>query len=451
MDAMEIDWIAPLDAFAPLAETPHAVLLHAGDAASDPGWSVIVAFPATTLAVRDGVTCVDGVCVDAAPFEALRRIITAPRSVVKAPCGSPFATGLVGHVGYEMGAAIEPSAKGPQSPYGFADMAFGAYDAAALFDRRNRRAFVAGRAPGAISRLAEALGRSASAAPAETATARLVGAETGGRRHKAAVAEAIERIRAGDFFQVNLAQTLAFDDAAPIDAYAVFRRLSQGDAPFGAYLRTDEGAILSASPERFFSLRPGADATSIVAQPIKGTRPRGARPDDDRAQAEALLASAKDRAENVMIVDLMRNDLARVCRDGSIEERAICALQSFSTVHHLVSTIAGELRPDCDVVDALTALFPCGSITGAPKVEAMKAIAALEPHGRGPYCGAIGWIGDDGAADLSVAIRTILVEGRRASASVGGGVTLRSEPASELDETLAKAKAARRALGEAAP
>ncbi|MBY0421386.1 MAG: anthranilate synthase component I family protein, partial [Parvularculaceae bacterium] len=437
-----------LDAFAPLADEPHAILLHAGEAASDPGWSVLVAFPTTTLAVREGATEIDGSRVAVEPLDALRALLAARRGASLRPSGAPFATGLVGHIGYEMGAAIEPTARGPQSPYAFADMEFGAYDAAALFDRKARRAFIVGRSPAVMARLGEALGRRAAPPPSPIAS-RLAGAEAGGRRHQAAVAEAIERIRAGDFFQANLAQTLAFESATPIDAFAVFRRLSESDAPFGAYLRRREGAVLSASPERFFALRPEFGGTRLLAEPIKGTRARGPSPDIDRAAAESLLASAKDRAENIMIVDLTRNDLARVCRDGSITEPEICGLRSFSTVHHLVSTVSGVLRPDCDFVDALTALFPCGSITGAPKVEAMKAIAALEGRGRGPYCGAIGWIGDDGAADLSVAIRTILIEGSRAFAPVGGGVTLRSEPSAELEETLDKAKTARVALGEA--
>lgn len=266
--------------------------------------------------------------------------------------------------------------------------------------------------------------------------------------HVARVAAAVERIRGGDFFQANLAQVLSVESDGDIDAFAVFRALSEGDAPYGAFLNFKEGGLVSASPERFFKFAPMDDGVfRIVVEPIKGTRPRGKAAADDMAFARALRESAKDRAENTMIVDLVRNDLARVCEDGSIREDALCALKSFSSVHHLVSTVSGALVQGKTAVDAFEALFPCGSVTGAPKIEAMKAISALEGQGRGPYCGAIGWFDDGGAAEFSVAIRILIVEGRRAFVPVGGGVTLRSEPRAELQETLDKAAAQLAALG----
>lgn len=267
-------------------------------------------------------------------------------------------------------------------------------------------------------------------------------------QHEARVAAAVERIGAGDFFQANLARWVTVEQAGPIDAYRVFRRLSAGDAPYGAYLRLPHGAIVSASPERFFCAREGADARlDFVAEPIKGTRRRGATPAEDDALAEELLASAKDRAENVMIADLLRNDLSKICDDGAVREVEICALRSFSAVHHLVSVIAGRARAGVTAVDAFAALFPSGSITGAPKIEAMRAIAALEGSGRGPYCGAIGYFDDGGGADFSVAIRTMIIEEHRAHVAAGGGVTLRSDPHAEFDETRVKMQALLEALG----
>jgi para-aminobenzoate synthetase component 1 len=185
----------------------------------------------------------------------------------------------------------------------------------------------------------------------------------------------------------------------------------------------------------------------VETKPIKGTRPRGRSAPEDAALAADLLASEKDRAENVMIVDLLRNDLSRVCADRSVIVEKLCALESFANVHHLVSTVRGTLHNGETATDLLAACFPGGSITGAPKLRAMEIIAELEPTTRGPYCGAIGYLGFDGAMDTSIAIRTMLVDGKRVTFQAGGGIVADSAPASEYDETLAKARAMIRAAG----
>jgi para-aminobenzoate synthetase component 1 len=232
--------------------------------------------------------------------------------------------------------------------------------------------------------------------------------------------------------------------------------MRKSSAGYAAFLPGREGAVLSASPELFFRIEPSSGGGArIVAEPIKGTRPRGATPEEDAALAAALLADPKDRAENVMIADLTRNDLSRICRDGGVREEAICALATHAGVHHLVSRIGGELLDGVDAAAALRALFPCGSITGAPKIEAMRAIAEIEGEGRGPYCGAIGFIDDAGASTFSVAIRTAVAERRsaalRLSLPVGGGVTLRSDSDAEYEETRTKARGLLAALGAAEP
>ena len=213
-------------------------------------------------------------------------------------------------------------------------------------------------------------------------------------------------------------------------------------APFAAYLNTGEVQIVSASPERFLELR----GRQVETRPIKGTRPRGATPEEDRRLGAELLASEKDRAENVMIVDLLRNDLSRVCRDHTVLTPEICVLESFATVHHLVSTVTGELRPGLDAVDLLRATFPGGSITGAPKIRAMEIIAELEPTRRGPYCGAIGWLGGDGWMDTSITIRTYAIKDGMVAFQAGGGIVADSDPAAEYEETLDKARALIEAL-----
>ncbi|MGH6929326.1 MAG: anthranilate synthase component I family protein, partial [Dongiaceae bacterium] len=218
-------------------------------------------------------------------------------------------------------------------------------------------------------------------------------------------------------------------------------------APFAAFLRFDDVEIVSASPERFLSMR----GNRVETCPIKGTRPRGRTVEEDRALADELLASEKDRAENVMIVDLLRNDPSRVCRDRSIDVPRLCELESFATVHHLVSTIVGELRPDLTAVDLLAACFPGGSITGAPKIRAMEIIAELEPTRRGPYCGSIGYIGFDGGMDTSIVIRTYAIRNGCVTFQAGGGIVADSTPAGEYAETLAKARALIAALSPSEP
>lgn len=438
----EIDWRPPLDAFAPLADAPYACLLQAGVAACDPGNAVIAAFPSSVLEAREETAFLDGRRLDMPPFAALKRLAGARRRAA-ATDAPPFATGLLGFLGYEMGGELEPTAVGPASPFALPDMAFGAYDAAAVFDVAANRAAIHARTEESADRLAEALG----AAPVRLAPAPAglaVSSNFDAPAYQHAVALVMALIRDGALFQANLAQQ--FSVAAP-DAYSVFARLMQGDAAFGAYLCYAEGAIVSNSPERFFSLRRDGAGLRILAEPIKGTRPRGATPQEDARLAAELLSDRKERAENVMIADLTRNDLSRICEDGSIREEAICALSTQTSVHHLVSRISGALKRGFDAADALAALFPCGSITGAPKVEAMRVIAQMEKIGRGPYCGAIGYIDDGGTADFSVAIRTLIVESGRATFPVGGGVTLRSDPQAEYEETLVKARAMIEALG----
>jgi para-aminobenzoate synthetase component 1 len=256
-------------------------------------------------------------------------------------------------------------------------------------------------------------------------------------RYEAMIRRAIEYIYAGDVFQVNLAQRFVgrFDRRA--DPFALYRRLrALNPAPYAAFLRPDaESAVVSASPECFLRLTAEGH---VATWPIKGTCPRGTTPEEDAALAAALQRSDKDRAENLMIVDLLRNDLSRVCAIGSVETIKLFALESFATVHHLVSEVRGDLMPGTGAVDLLRATFPGGSITGAPKIRAMEIIGELEPVRRGPYCGAVAWLGFDGAMEASIVIRTLTVAGDRVAAQAGGGIVADSDPAREYAETLDK-------------
>jgi para-aminobenzoate synthetase component 1 len=235
-----------------------------------------------------------------------------------------------------------------------------------------------------------------------------------------------------------------FSAAVQGDPWDTYRRMrADNPAPYGAYLNLPFGQVLSASPEQFLGLSAG----QVTTRPIKGTRPRGPTRVEDDALRAALRESEKDRAENLMIVDLLRNDLGKVCRPGSIRVPELFKVESFATVHHLVSTVTGELRADSDALQLLRSCFPGGSITGAPKRRAMQVIAELEPDRREVYCGSIGWIGYDGAMDSSIAIRTLLWSDSRVRYWAGGGIVADSELQSEYRETFAKAAAFFRLFG----
>lgn len=262
----------------------------------------------------------------------------------------------------------------------------------------------------------------------------------GSADYRAAVAEIIERIRRGDSFQVNLAQRLI--TPARGDAAALYLRLRQANpAPLAGYYDGGSFQIASSSPEGFLRLRQGI----VQTRPIKGTAVRSGDPIADRLATESLRASTKDRAENVMIVDLMRSDLSRVCEDDSVEVMQLCEIESYAFVQHLVSVVQGRLRSGVNAIDLLAACFPGGSVTGAPKVEAMRTIAQLEPHRRGPYCGSLGYVSCGGDAEFNILIRTITATGGWWQIPVGGGITAQSDPQAEERETWIKAEGMLRA------
>jgi para-aminobenzoate synthetase component 1 len=327
-----------------------------------------------------------------------------------------------------------------------ADMVVGFYDVVAAFDHERRKAWVmstgfpaAGedrkiRAQSRAEALAGALGTEPLPVPLKPRG--VWTAETSRADHEARVDRTLNAVRAGDIYQANLTQRFLAELPPEVTAFDLYCDLAgQSPAPFAAFINAGDMALISASPERFVSL----SAEGVVeTRPIKGTRPRGNTPEEDVALARDLSVSAKDRAENLMIVDLLRNDLSRVCEPGSICVPELCTLTTFPAVHHLVSCITGQMRPGLGAVDLLRAAFPGGSITGAPKIRAMEIIHALEPAPRGPYCGCIAWMGFNGAMDSSIIIRTLVKAGRQLVAQSGGGIVADSDPAQEYEECLTK-------------
>jgi para-aminobenzoate synthetase component 1 len=448
-----LDGISPMDAAERLRHLPGLVVLESARPGRNARWSYVTADPVAVLeAPADGPD----------PFATARRVVARMTvDPIAEPDAPPFTGGLVGYLGYDLGRRLERLPSHALADQELPLLRLALHDWVLAWDRRSGRAWLAGRAVdervGRLDRrLAETIDRlAAGSAPGSVTHAEPPGglelrSGLGRAAYEAGVEAVRDEIARGEIYQANLARRLE----APFrgDPWPLYRRLRTGDpALFAAFLDLGASpvtgmprAILSASPEPFLAVR--ADGR-VAADPIKGTRPRGRDRAEDRALAAELLRSAKDRAENVMIVDVLRNDLGRVCRPGSVRVPRLCRLERTAAVQHLVSTVTGRLATGTDAFDLLAAAFPGGSITGAPKIRAMQLLEDHEPVRRGPYTGAAGWIGADGAMQTSILIRTFVADGARLTLHVGGGITWRSDPAAEWDETVAKARGPLGAIG----
>jgi para-aminobenzoate synthetase component 1 len=450
----------PWDAARRLARLPHLLFLDSADPDSPFGhYSFVTADPFDWLHSRGKLDN---------PFPRLaERLARWPTETI--PGLPPFQGGAAGLFGYDLCHHIERLPRPPHDEFALPDLAVGFYDWVLAFDHRSHRAWListglpeahpgprrrrAGRRLAAVRHVlrempAEPPWDTGPALPAANLCPqyplpllRQLTSNFDRPSYLAAVRRAINYIHAGDCFQVNVAQRLLYPAAlSPLDLYERLRE--RNAAPFAGLFDLGGAIVASASPERFLRVEAGA----VETRPIKGTRPRGTTANEDRARAAELLRSAKDRAENVMIVDLMRNDLGRVCQYGSVRVPAVCRLESYRYVHHLVSEVRGRLRDGLGPVDLLRAAFPGGSVTGAPKVRAMEIIAELEPSARGPYCGALGYIGFDGTMDTNILIRTFTISRGWVQFPVGGGIVADSDPEGEYEETLHKAEGLLRAL-----
>jgi para-aminobenzoate synthetase component 1 len=439
---LEIPYRADSEAlFSRVADRPGAVLLDSGRPRDDRGrFDIIACEPRLEIRCRGGRTTVrgEGGLQDRAgpPLEVLREALGPIRPGVP---GLPFAGGAIGYFGYDLGHWLDALPTGGGAKDALPEMAVGVYDWALVVDHvRCRSVVVDSAATREPTRSRRAVRRLVSADPREPSGPFKVHREPEPDMALADYARAFRRIqdyiRDGDCYQVNFARRFSAPaEGDPWTLYQALRRVSP--APFSAYLHTADGAVLCSSPERFLHL----SGSAVETCPIKGTRPRRADPRADRRAAAELRASAKDRAENLMIVDLLRNDLGRVCATGSIRVPDLFEVQSYAHVHHLVSRVTGRLAPGRDALDLLSACFPGGSVTGAPKRRAMEVIAELEPKGRGVYCGSIGYIGWDGAMDTNIAIRTMAFSDGLLRFWVGGGIVADSVVDAEFAETADKA------------
>ncbi len=345
----------------------------------------------------------------------------------------PFCGGLAGMLAFEFAWHLD-DVRAPRRACSTPDMWVGEFDSALVFDHHTRRWWLTG----APDSQAASLLRRAVFEPAAEASKRprgcgfhlTVSPETYAER----VQRAIDAVYAGELFEVNY--TERFGARWPGEAFALYDGLRQkSTGPYGAFLDAGDFQLASISPEQFLQV----DDRHVVTRPIKGTRPRGTSPTEDARLAQELLTSVKDRAENIMIVDLMRNDLTRICELGSVEATEVCGLHSFAGVHHLVSTVEGDLADGFSALDALVASFPPGSITGAPKLRSIELIAELEETARGPYTGSLFYASRHGRLDSNVLIRTAVVEGDAVRYGAGGAVVADSHPRAEYDEACVKA------------
>lgn len=386
---------------------------------------------------------------EADPFSELQALMNQ----YKMPkcCDLPFIGGAVGYLGYDMCHHVEILPKTTSDDLPVPDCFFGIYDGVIIIDHFNNIVYLA--SPGLLgdavswanevesiinNGLVECSFVSDSNLHAKKMNTSFPKSRLNVGSSKAnyllAVQQIKDHIESGDIYQANLTRRFTVQcNLTPFETYLRLRYLNP--APFSAYLNFGSGNILSSSPERFIQIRNGR----VQTRPIKGTRPRGKTPEEDLSNRLELINSEKDRSELLMIVDLERNDLGRICKLGSVQVTELFNLEEYATVYHLVSTVEGNLDTDVDVVDCLKAVFPGGSITGAPKIRAMEIIDELEPVQRGIYTGAIGYIGFDGQADFNIAIRTIIMQQGKAFFSAGGGIVWDSDPKMEFDEILHKA------------
>jgi para-aminobenzoate synthetase component 1 len=450
------------DALQAMSDLPGVLLLESAKLDETGRFSFLMADPVEWFEI-------DSIAYGDDPFKEIRARFTN-YNVPTVDGLPPFQGGAAGLLSYELSGAWERLPTSPYDEFEMPLLAVGIYDRVLAWDHVEDRAWILAhdvpessttvspteriaefqqrlqRRPGGAPRQGKPTSRAPLSSLAEQFSAPGPDGLTSDFTkpgYLRAVQQVIDYIYAGDIFQANLSQRLLFPrQESSLELYQKLR--TRNSAPFAAYFAHDDWRIISASPERFLRVNDG----TVETRPVKGTRQRRSIPEADLFTRDELRESEKDRAENVMIVDLLRNDLSRVCEAGSIRVPKLCSVEMYETVQHLVSVVEGQLRSDMDVWDLLAATFPGGSITGAPKVRAMQVIAELEPTVRGPYCGSLFYAGFDGQLDSSILIRTFTQRRGWLQCSVGGGIVAQSDPRDEYEETLHKAEGMLRALND---
>jgi anthranilate synthase component 1 len=357
----------------------------------------------------------------------------------------PFNGGWFLYLGYELAAEIEPIVDFPAARDGF-PVAFASRCPAVIYTRPTQpgRLYLVAESEDLLEEMRSDLAK-LSSAPAGDCTELTSLLPDHPSIFTRAVDKIHEYILAGDVFQVNLSRGWQGEFCGPVNASALYQQLCKNNpAPFAGMVRWGDFILLSSSPERLVSIRQDV----VQSRPIAGTRPRGADQDSDQALSRELLAHPKERAEHIMLIDLERNDLGRVCETGTVEVDELMVVESYDHVHHIVSNVRGRLRPGVTPVDVIRAVFPGGTITGCPKVRCMEIIAELERQGRSFYTGSFGYLGLDGSLDLNILIRSMLIHGKHVSFRTGAGIVADSNAENEVAETEDKARGLLKALGQ---
>lgn len=450
----------PVTMFALFAKQEGALFLDSAQLMPECGrYSFIAIDPFLTFSSKNGEIFLNKEKKEGDPLQELVAQFAA-FSLASHPGLPPFQGGVAGFFAYDLYQHIEKIIGTQLDDMQFPDLALGFYDLVIAFDQELKKAWIFSsgfplkeekarfkhaeercdaliqqlKTPGLLPQYEGAICQEQD-----------IHANFSSDSYQAAVNKVKNYILEGDIFEANISQQFRAvwpNNVEPFDLYQRLRNINP--ATFSAYFCFEGTVIASASPERFLKLV----QHKVETRPIKGTRPRGKTEQEDKQWSEELLHSEKDHAENVMIVDLLRNDLSRVCEDHSVRVPQLCGLESYATVHHLVSVVTGTLQKQFNAIDLLRASFPGGSITGAPKIRAMEIIAEIEPTKRGPYCGSMGYIGFDGNMDTSIIIRTFAIKNNWVTFQAGGAIVADSDPLEEYKETLTKANALRRALTE---
>jgi para-aminobenzoate synthetase component I len=455
---IEIPYQDPSDLLAQFLDLPFLLFLDSASTIAHLGrYSFITADPFHIVSAKNQNIICDGKTINETnPFNFLETLLEKYSLPTQSDL-PPFQGGAAGLFSYDLVYHLEKIPKAKYDDLDFPDMLIGFYDCVIAFDHHTKKAWIISsgfpkkndtdRVEHAEQRIQFFLNRisnsikiktSQEIIPESTLTTHFTK-----ESYKYIINKAIDYIYAGDIFEVNISQRFHFELPPTLKKYELYLRLHHvNPAPFSAYFDTGTFTICSASPERFIKL----ENKMVETRPIKGTRPRSPNEKIDAQLATDLMNSPKDRAENIMIVDLMRNDLSRVCLDESITVKQLCGLETYATVHHLVSSIEAELQTGKNAIDLLKSTFPGGSVTGVPKIRAMEIIYELEPVQRGPYCGSIGYIGFNGTMDTSILIRTFAIHNNFVTVQVGGAILSHSIPENEYNETLHKLFGMRKTL-----
>lgn len=440
--------------FSLFANQPWAMWLDSCDSIhQDSRFDIMVWQPEITLVTNDtttSITCLSDDTTELSTEDPLTLLKTTQANFFAqyTLCSQtidldlPFNTGALGYFSYDLGRRFEQLPKQAKKDIAMPEMAVGLYNQAVIFDNTNKQYYLVC-AEEKRSQLTALIQQAVNThlLPLEVAPFQLSTpwhSNISQREYQAKFQQIQDYLLSGDCYQINLTQRFnSIYQGDEFDAYLALREANQ--APFSAFLRFDNLAILSISPERFLRLK----SEQVQSKPIKGTLPRGITPEEDRKHAQTLTSSVKDKAENLMIVDLLRNDISKVCQPGSVKVPALFAVESFPAVHHLVSTVIGEIAPQYDATDLIRAAFPGGSITGAPKIRAMEIIEELEPNRRSIYCGSIGYISTCGNMDTSITIRTLVCQKQNDEPNIihcwaGGGIVADSQVDAEYQESFDK-------------